>query len=106
MAKGPNTIYKQCVALARDKDKSLARCSKDIGTEDVIREINTKYGYPSMLETDVKRVFFENNYGDKKTDKALKQWVELGYVARIRYLRYWTILFMDYTSALNTKGAE
>ena len=104
MARGPNSIYNLCVAKARDKDRSLAGCND----EDIIRDINLKYRCPSLLENDVKRVFFENNYGIKKTDKALKQWIELRYVARIPFNGYWAILFMDYSTRLKEKttGAE
>lgn len=101
MARGPNAIYQQCVAKARETDKILAGAD----TDDVIREINLKYGYPSMLEKDVKRVFFENNYGENKTDKAIRQWIELSYVARVPYKRYWAILFMDYQTAIKPEVA-
>lgn len=101
MAKGPNSIYKQCIAKASDDDKALAGGNYN---DDITYLINAKYGYISMLEKDVKRAFFENNYGEKKTDKALKQWLELSYVGRIRFNGYWAILFMDYPSAI--RGAN
>ena len=97
MARGPNSIYQQCIAKASDNDKSLAGGNN---TNDIIYLINSKYGYISMVENDVKRVFFENNYGEKKTDKALRQWLDLAYVGRIKYNGYWAILFMDYPSVI------
>lgn len=107
MARGPNSIYLQCIAKASDTDKTLAGGSD---TKDIIYLVNSKYGYLSMTETDVKRVFFENNYGVKKTDKALRQWLDLSYVGRVQYEGYWIILFMDHLSVLKhgkkTKGAE
>ena len=103
MAKGPNSIYRICVAKARDIDKNLARGETD---NEVLADINAKHNCPAMLEMDVKRIFFENNYGDKKTDKAIKQWIELGYVARIPYNKYWAILFMDYDSHIKKKAVQ
>lgn len=104
MARGPNSIYQQCIAKASDNDKALAGGDD---TEDITYLINAKYGYLSMLEKDVRRVFFENNYGEKKTDKALKQWLELSYVARVRYNGYIALLFMDSVSKIRHKaGAE
>ncbi len=100
MGKGPSTIYKECTTKAINYDKNLAL---NANVKDVVREINEKYGYASLLELDVKRAFFENNYGTKKTDKALGQWMDLSLVGRVYYNGYWALLFLDHPTRI--KGA-
>ena len=85
MGKGPGTILKECIALAIDRN-----AKKD---DKVLLEMNEKTDGYCLYETDVKRLFLLQDYGDKSTDKYLKQWCELHMAQRIRHNGYIFILF-------------
>ena len=92
MGKGPGTIYKDCLAIARRKDKELARETKK---NDVLRDINLKFGACCLFEIEIRRLFFTENYSDRTTEKALKQWADLDLVARLPYAGYKVVIFND-----------
>ena len=92
MGRGPGSIYKICKAQAIDTAKSLA-VSGD--KDDIISRANNRYKCYTLLETDVKRVFFKENYSDKTTEKALRQWGDLQLTARRVYERYSIVIFLE-----------
>lgn len=91
MGRGPGTIYKDCMALAIQRQKELAQTNEN----DVLKQFYDQYGCCSLLETDVKRIFFKENYSEKTTERALRQWGELDLAFRKTYNGYRLVLFME-----------
>lgn len=104
MGKGPGTIYKDCIAKAIQRDKQLA---KNESSNDIQRAVNLDLCCCTLFEQDVKLAFFEQNYSDKTTEKAILQWANLDLVGRIPYKGYKLIAFYHtVTSIPDEKGAK
>ena len=97
MGKGPYSIYNDCIASARSTDEWLAD-SKN--TTDIQHAINLKLGCITMYERDVRMLFFKQNYSDKATDRALKQWFDLSMAGLYRKNGYRLIFFADYETKI------
>ena len=91
MGKGPGAIYKDCLARARSEDKLLSKFEDD----DIQKEINVRTGHCSMFEKDIRLMFFKQNYSERTTDKALKQWCELDLTQPYQYKYYKVYLFLE-----------
>ena len=92
MGKGPGTIYKDCLAIARRTDKELAN---DRNNNDLLRDFNLKFKVCCLFEKDIRMTFFKENYSTRTTEKALNQWVDLDLITRIPYKGYKVVLFND-----------
>lgn len=97
MGKGPNSIYKDCVALARKRDKEL---SVKPNENDIQVIVNRKFNCVSLFERDVRLAFFEQNYSEKATNRALDQWVSLEIANRIVKNGYKLFVFLDWATAI------
>ena len=97
MGKGPYSIYNDCIASARSTDEWLAN-SQD--TNDIQHKANLKLGCITMLERDVRLMFFKQNYSDKATERALKQWIDLSMAGRYRLDGYLLVYFSDYDTKI------
>lgn len=101
MGKGPNSIYKDCIAKARKDDEWLAEHPEEV---DVRHYTNTKFNCISLFERDVRLAFFDQNYSDRATDRAIKQWLSLDVANRIVKDGFKLFLFLDYPTSIS-KGA-
>ena len=97
MGKGPYAIYNDCIASARSTDEWLANCQD---TNDIQHKANLKLGCITMFERDVRLLFFKQNYSDKATDRALKQWYDLSMAGRYRLEGYTLVYFSDYDTKI------
>lgn len=97
MGKGPYSIYKDCIASARDTDEWLAT-SQD--KNNIQHKANLKLNCITIFERDVRLLFFEQNYSDKATDRALKQWFDLSMAGKLQLDGYRLIFFADYTTKI------
>lgn len=100
MGKGPATIYKECIAYAKSEDKLLST----IPNNDVQREINLTTGHCTLYEKDVRLAFFKQNYSEKATDRALRQWGELDLTQPYTLHGHRVLLFLETKTKI--KGAE
>ena len=87
MAKGPGTLYKECLAQARQI------ASQKNETDSIILEINERIGGYTIYEKDVYLHFLNSNYGMKKTEKCLKNWADLDIISRVKYKGFNLISF-------------
>ena len=101
MGKGPGTIYKDCLALARKEDGALL----DIKGTDIQKEINTDTGFCTLFEKDIRLIFFKQNYSERSTDRALKQWAELDLTQPYTYKGYKVLLFLE-SNSKNKRGGQ
>ena len=97
MGKGSYSIYQDCIASARSTDEWLADGKNE---NDIQHKANLRLGCITMLERDVRLLFFKQNYSDKATDRALKQWYDLSMAGRIRLEGYQLIYFADYNTKI------
>lgn len=97
MGKGPYSIYNDCIASAKSTDDWLSEGNND---NDIQHKINLKVGCITMFERDVRLLFFKQNYSDKATDRALKQWYDLSMASRIRVEGYNIVVFADYPTKI------
>ena len=97
MGKGPYSIYNDCIASARSTDEWLADSQNE---NDIQYKANLKLDCITILEKDVRRFFFKQNYSDKATDRALKQWFDLSMAGRFRLDGYWIIYFAEYQTKI------
>lgn len=92
MAKGPGTLYNECLADAYEFAKCLD--ADPDGTTDVpIREMNEKLSMNCLYETDVLIKFMSANYGSKKTERCIRNWADLRLIWRGSYKGFRLIAF-------------
>lgn len=80
------------MAKAIQTDKQLA---KEKTGKDILYDANAKFQCCTLLERDVKLAFFKQNYSDKATNRAIKQWVDLGLVWGMAFKGYRIIAFYE-----------
>ena len=95
MAKGPGTIYKDCIAEAVRTEQT--------SDDKLILEANKKFGMMCLLEQQVKKMFLMADYGPGKTERYITQWTDLSVVARVSYKGYRLICFNELPSAVGVR---